>query len=169
MPLGAARGGMDKAGEIAPAIAGLNRGHRSLPARRPDPAHNRLPAHAMLIHRPDLAGRSRMGRLNRRHLAHQVFLNASCSAAGQTGSCAGHSSAHADPASGRRAPAYARLPPARATWLVPPRSAAAPATSSLSDASNGSPVSLRLAHPTHACDEGAPLNRSRMPAYFSCP
>src|SRR5512147_2363413 len=52
MPDGAARGGLDEADQIAPAVAVLDDRHRPLANRRPHPPDQRLEPNAMLIHRP---------------------------------------------------------------------------------------------------------------------
>ena len=54
MEEGAARGGMDKADQIAPGVAMLHGGERALARRRPDPAQERFEADAVFVGRPQL-------------------------------------------------------------------------------------------------------------------
>lgn len=55
-------GRMDKADEIAPSEAMLDRGNWTLPNRRPDPTEQRLEADAVLIGRPQFDMRLGEGR-----------------------------------------------------------------------------------------------------------
>src|SRR5260221_2750686 len=81
MPMDAPRRWMQEAGEVAPLVARVQVHHRALPARRPDTSDNRFEPDAVLIHRPDLHPSVRRLHRERRYLAAQLFLNASCSAA----------------------------------------------------------------------------------------
>ena len=76
MPGGPPRSRMDVAHQIAPAIAGVNRDHGSLPAWRPDAAQDGLESDTMLIARPPLHRRSGMRLPDRRYLGLQLFFQA---------------------------------------------------------------------------------------------
>lgn len=79
MPDGAARGGMDEADQIAPAVAVLDDRYRPLANRRSHPPDQRLEPNAMLIHRPQFhlgLWVSSGYRLDKRA---DLFLKASCS------------------------------------------------------------------------------------------
>lgn len=65
---------MDKAGEIAPAVARMDRDHRALPPRCPHAPDDRLEAEATLVHRPGFYLRLRMRHVQRRYLALDLFL-----------------------------------------------------------------------------------------------
>ena len=65
---GPARGGMDKADQVAPGLAVLHPRHRALAYRRPDPPQQRFQADPMFISRPQLDAGMRK---RRRHLPEQ--------------------------------------------------------------------------------------------------
>src|SRR5579884_469632 len=79
VPLRAPGSGMDKAGEVAPAVARMNHHRRTLPPWGPHPPHNRFEPDTMLVHRPHLDLRLRMRLRQYRYLAFKLFLKAACS------------------------------------------------------------------------------------------
>ncbi len=75
---GASRGGMDEADYITPGVTVLDWGKRSLAIEAPDFVQDGFQANAVLIHRPELYLRLRVGGCDRTEERAEVFLNASC-------------------------------------------------------------------------------------------
>ena len=79
-PPRAARGWMHEGVQITPLIAMLDHRLGALPARTPHAAHDRLEPDAVLIGRPQLYPRVRVGLLEGLDNCREVFLKASCAA-----------------------------------------------------------------------------------------
>jgi hypothetical protein len=77
---GTPRGGMDKAHKIAPIVAMLHRRGRAYAVETPDLLEDRLQPDAVLVDRPELDARLRVGGRNRLEDRSELFLNAVCSA-----------------------------------------------------------------------------------------
>lgn len=75
---GASRGRMDKADEIAPVIAVLDRRRGAVTVEAPDLLEDRLQADTVLIDRPELDARLRVGGRDRLDDRPQLFLKAVC-------------------------------------------------------------------------------------------
>jgi len=75
---GTARGRMDKPDEIPPLVAMLHGRSRSLPVEAPHFVQDWFQADAVLIDRPKLDTRLRVGSRDRLDDRSQLFLNAAC-------------------------------------------------------------------------------------------
>ncbi len=76
----AARGGMDKADEIAPLVAVLHGSEGTLPVETPDLVQDRLEPDAVFVDRPELDLRVREGGRDLAEERAELFLKASCAA-----------------------------------------------------------------------------------------
>ncbi len=72
---------MDEAIDPGPCVAGIAPGHRSLSARRPDAAQDRLQAQARLVLRPRLHRGDAGQGAQQGDMRVQALRNAACSAA----------------------------------------------------------------------------------------
>ena len=74
--MGSARGGLDEGIDVEGFRPWLDRDDRSLSARRPDPAQDRLQSDPVLVGRPDRDARVWLGSAYGRYLSTEVCLKA---------------------------------------------------------------------------------------------